>query len=327
MPCYKPLKGWRSREVNSETGKRSIVFKADEGFSDLPVQVPCGKCVGCRIEHSRQFAIRCVHEASLYPDNCFVTLTYNDQCLPSGSNLVVSDLQKFFKRLRKRFGSGIRYLACGEYGVVCKICSKSFNFCVCGSFVPSAGRPHYHACIFNHTFSDLVYLYTTTAGSKMYRSAILESLWPYGFSTVGEVNFKSAGYVARYSWKKIDDERTSEYYSGRRSEFVVMSRGSKSLGTKGIGYGWYQRFKDDVYNHDVVVLDQGVSCRPPKYYDSQFELDNPEDYAKIKSKRSFKVRECANGNDVSKHPSRLPYREYVARRRITRLARRFEDEG
>lgn len=82
MPCFRPLKGYKSRVRNRDTGKRSIVFNPREGFHDLPVTLPCGQCIGCRLERSRQWAIRCAHEASLYEENCFITLTYRDEDLP-----------------------------------------------------------------------------------------------------------------------------------------------------------------------------------------------------------------------------------------------------
>jgi len=102
MPCYKPLSGWRSRFKN-ESGKRSIVFNKSLAYVDMPVEVPCGRCIGCRLERSRQWAMRCVHESSLYDDNCFITLTYDDEFLPAGGTLVKRHFQLFIKRLRKRY--------------------------------------------------------------------------------------------------------------------------------------------------------------------------------------------------------------------------------
>ena len=78
MACYSPIKGWRSKDVNPDTGKRSIVFNPKHAFQDMPVEVPCGQCIGCRLERSRQWAMRCVHEAQLHRDNSFITLTYDD---------------------------------------------------------------------------------------------------------------------------------------------------------------------------------------------------------------------------------------------------------
>lgn len=104
MPCYRPITAWYSREVN-RSGKRSLVFsprKAEQ--QDDPIQISCGQCIGCRLERSRQWAVRCLHEASLYEDNCFITLTFDDNHLFKRNNpasLDIRDFQLFMKRLRK----------------------------------------------------------------------------------------------------------------------------------------------------------------------------------------------------------------------------------
>ena len=129
MPCYHPLKGYRSPVPNSK-GKFPFVF----GRTGAAV-IPCGKCVGCVLDRSRDWALRCVHEASLHERNCLVTLTYDSEFLPPFGSLVPSDLQKFLKRLRKSLGADIKFFACGEYG-------------------ETGGRPHYHLCLFNCDFDD-----------------------------------------------------------------------------------------------------------------------------------------------------------------------------
>lgn len=86
VPCYSPVKGYRSAQL-TKNGKRKIVFNREQGFVDLPVTIPCGQCIGCRLEKSRQWAIRCVHEASLYENNCFITLTYSPENLPEDGSL------------------------------------------------------------------------------------------------------------------------------------------------------------------------------------------------------------------------------------------------
>ena len=63
--------------------------------------IPCGQSIGCRLERCRQWAVRCMHEASLYSSNCFLTLTYRPEDLPECASLVPDDLTKFIKRLRK----------------------------------------------------------------------------------------------------------------------------------------------------------------------------------------------------------------------------------
>lgn len=106
MPCYHPLSGWYSKTRNA-SGKRSIVFNLQEAYKDKPLQVPCGRCIGCRLEKARQWAVRCMHEASLYDKNCFVTLTYDEDYCPE--SLIPEHFVLFMKRLRKRYGAGIRF--------------------------------------------------------------------------------------------------------------------------------------------------------------------------------------------------------------------------
>ena len=155
MPCYHPIKGFRSREVNPGTGRRPLVFNKKDGFEDLPVEIRCGQCVGCRLDRSREWAIRCVHEAALYDDNCFVTLTYNDENLPDPPSLVVRDCQLFMKKLRRRYEpKKIRFFLCGEYGEMNR-------------------RPHYHAILFNHDFEDKVLWQNSSSGSPLYVSSYL----------------------------------------------------------------------------------------------------------------------------------------------------------
>ena len=210
MVCYYPLKGYRSR-----SGK-GIVFNRANGFVDMPMAVPCGQCIGCRLERSRMWAVRCVHEASLHADNCFITLTFDDSHLSHTGTLITSDFQKFMKRLRKEFsGRRIRYFHCGEYG-------------------EKLGRPHHHACLFGFDFSDKV-LWSVRSNVKLYRSPTLDRIWGQGYCTIGDVNFESAAYVARYVTKKITGEVAVDHYKvgvdvstgeviSKKPEFVTMSR-------------------------------------------------------------------------------------------------------
>lgn len=295
MPCYNPLTGWYSRFKN-DSGKRSLTFKSREGFSDLQVKVPCGQCIGCRLERSRQWAIRCVHEASLYENNCFITLTFDDKHLEPSGSLVKADFQKFMKRLRKMFGSGVRYYHCGEYGEKLK-------------------RPHHHACLFNFDFPDKE-LWDVRDGVRLYRSGLLEKLWPFGFSTVGEVTFESAAYVARYVTKKITGEKAASYYGSLEPEYTTMSR------RPGIASRWINQFKRDVYPHDFVVIRDGRKCRPPKYYDRSYELTDPDQFGLIKRKR---VERAMASKDNS--PDRLAARHKLQVLRARKLKRGYEGDS
>lgn len=301
MVCYHPLKGYRAREPG-KSGKRAIVFNANAGFADLPVEVPCGQCIGCRIARSKQWAFRCVHEASLHERNCFITLTYDNLNLPEGNTLVLEHFQLFMKRLRAKYGADIRFFHCGEYG-------------------EHDMRPHYHALLFNFDFSDKIVWRKSAAGgeSYVYRSAALEALWPYGFSTVGSVTYESAAYVARYIMKKMTgpasiiyephmDEATGEIYGTRRPPYITMSR------RPGIGKGWFDKFKSDVYPDDFVVLLDGQKGSVPSYYDKQL----PEsELRSVKVDRILSAKRHADNNT----PDRLKVREVVQEARLDKLKR------
>ena len=178
MPCFHPITAYYSR-VENPSGKRSLVFNSDKALVDVPMQVPCGRCIGCRLDRSRSWALRCVHEASLHEQNCFITLTFNDENLLDNSGLKVSDFQNFMKRLRQKIAPRtVRFFHCGEYG-------EKFS------------RPHHHACLFGYDFPDKV-LFRKTSSGNLYTSELLSSLWPFGFSTIAAVTFETAAYVARY---------------------------------------------------------------------------------------------------------------------------------
>ena len=75
VPCYYPLTAWRSRH-RGPSGKLGVTFRLGDGYADMPLKLPCGQCVGCRLERSRQWAVRCVHEAQMHDRNCFITLRF-----------------------------------------------------------------------------------------------------------------------------------------------------------------------------------------------------------------------------------------------------------
>lgn len=288
MPCWHPLTGYYSKEVGP-SGKRRIVFQRDASFSGAALRLPCGRCSGCRLERSRQWAMRCVHESKLWPANSFITLTYDDKFLPPGGTLVKRDFQLFMKRLRDKFvdhtskesydATRVRFYACGEYGELNR-------------------RPHYHAILFNVAFKDRVFFKKNYRGENWYVSKVLDDLWGNGYASVADVSFDSAAYVARYVMKKIDGplaevpkanglthyevyDENGEIFR-RLPEFTLMSRDG------GIGINWYKRYGAETYNHDSVIIN-GRPVRPPRFYDGKFEVDNPTRLAALKKLRKRKA--------------------------------------
>lgn len=307
MPCYHPIAAYK-------TACGSVVFSELKRYDILhTLSLPCGQCVGCRLEYSRQWAVRCLLESSLHDANCFVTLTYDDENLPPDRGLRYRDFQLFMKRLRKRYGNKVRFYMCGEYG-------------------PLHGRPHYHACLFNHDFSDRVFWQKTPSGSLLYTSDALAELWPHGFSSVGDVTFESAAYVARYIMKKITGDMAKVAYAYTDDEtgeigWVEPEFCHMSL-KPGIGAEWLEKFACDVFPHDRIVV-RGVEMSLPKYFDKLIERsldwlsefhEVHVDHEMIKHKRERNARIHWRDNT----PERLAVRETVAKARLNLLSRSVE---
>lgn len=269
MPCFRTLKGYRSKALNP-TGKRSITFDKKEALHlDAVVTLPCQQCRFCRLEHSRNWAVRATHEASLYENNCFLTLTYDDQHLPRYGSLDYSAPVAFMKALRQKFGKDIRSFGCAEYG-------------------EKLSRPHYHICLFNFNFDDRK-LWKNDEENRLYLSKDLQALWPQGHSTIGELTFESAAYVARYVTKKITGERAQNHYEriDPRNGEVLTKLPERSIAVSrmpGLGKPWFDQNLNFLLHHDFVVC-RGKKVRPPKYYDRLMEKLHPEAFAKIKEKR------------------------------------------
>lgn len=314
MPCFHPLSAFK-------TDSGSIVFR-ESGKIKQKLTLPCGQCVGCRLERSRQWAVRCMHESQMHEKNCFITLTFSSESLAARDvpmSLDVRDFQLFMKRLRKKYGEGIRFYHCGEYGEMCAVCFENRYQCKCQVFTEWTGRPHYHACLFGHDFDDKE-LWKIHNGEKYYVSKELSELWPYGWHTIGEVTFESAAYCARYIMKKINgDLAESRYYdllTGEclKPEYTTMSR------RPGIGRAWLDKYHDDVYPHDTVVV-RGTKCRPPKYYDFIKKDLDPESFEKIQHDRLTAMAVHADNNT----PERLSVRESITKARLKLLKRNSED--
>lgn len=301
MTCYHPIQAWRKRGAfDPRTGKWPLTFKHQDGV--LPVLIPCGHCIGCRLEYSRQWAIRCVHESLMYEHNVFVTLTFDDKHLPP--DLSVRDVQLFMKRLRKeKNGSRVRFFAAGEYG-------------------EKLGRPHYHIILFNCDFEDKVY-YKTVRGNRLYVSPTLDKLWGNGFAVIGDVTFESCAYVARYVTKKINGDKADEHYylPGtdliRTPEFATMSR------KPGIGRPFLDKYKNDVYGYDRVLI-RGHLSKPPTFYDRCLETLDPDEYARTLKKRLKVKRHMLLHRAADNTPERLDVRERCKLNSINFLARKYE---
>ena len=294
MACFHPLSAFRILQTGA------ICFSPPSG-AFLPLRLPCGQCWGCRLERSRQWAVRCMHEAALYEENCFITLTYAPNHLPAYGSLDKSAFPRFMKRLRKRISPRkVRFYHAGEYG-------EQF------------GRPHYHACLFGYDFPDKIAL-GDRGGFPIWESPMLAELWPFGHTEIGSVTFESAAYVARYIMKKVTGRNAELAYryvneDGEighiEPEYTTMSR------RPGIGQPWLDKYMTDVYPLDGVVM-AGRLMKPPRFYDVSYELIAP-DAMEVVRQKSREARRVLDGTE-----ERLAVREECAIARSSLLKRGLE---
>lgn len=255
--------------------------------------LPCGQCIGCRLDRSVSWAVRVMAEAQGHFMSSFITLTYDDAHLPYGGSLHYRHFQLFMKRLRFKIGPR-RFFMCGEYG-------------------GELGRPHYHAALFGVEFGDRYPWRKSPAGFQLYRSALLDSLWDLGNAEIGDLSFDSAAYIARYCTKKITGNMAEHHYAKLvpdTGEIIQLEPEFARMSLKpGIGAEWFDKYKSDCIPRDAVIL-EGRSVPIPRYFLDRLSEDERSEYA---------LRQFAkHGNvwpeiDGESSPERLRVREAVAR--------------
>jgi hypothetical protein len=307
MPCTEPLSCWV--HGTTENGKDKYVFR-NPGTGAEEQKVPCGKCLSCLIDKSKEWATRGFHESQCHLENCFITLTYNDQHLPEHSTLVKEHLTRFIKRLRERIKPiQIKFLAAGEYGSA-----------------ENTHRPHYHLCIFGFAPMDKKYLFTNKHGDPVFTSDFIEQCWkdkddtePKGYITVSELNYRTVAYVARYTVKKIvprgkrkqekfwiDTETGETNYDpeayrynllmqNKIPEYITMSNG--------IGKEWHKRHITDTHKDYITV--NYMKAKIPRYYDKLMEEKDPERLEAIKEKRIAVAKELERSDQENKQAATI----------------------
>ncbi|QCQ85049.1 replication initiator protein [Blackfly microvirus SF02] len=302
MVCYGPLRGYypKTKLANGEINpEKKLVFRKDKSETGIGMKIPCGKCQGCRLEQSRQWAMRCMHEKRMHREagSAFLTLTYDEKHLPKDYGLCKPDLQNFMKRLRKARTSGLRFFACGEYG-------EAFQ------------RPHYHVLLFNTDFADKKKSLNQKEGSfDTYTSDELKRLWPYGNNFIGEVTFDSCAYVARYITKKLPSRElvlADGRHIVRDPEFTCMSL------RPGLGTAYYEKFGHEIHIHDSVVM-RGHEVSPPRFYDEKLRKSDPARYEQVKKLRRRRIMKLSRQDNTQ---ARLRVREVVSLAKLSQKGKR-----
>lgn len=249
------------------------------GEYEYSLMVPCQQCLGCRIDYSKHWADRIVMEQLMSPPNTcfFVTLTYDEEnlqeCLTGhsyeymiegqpimlkGATLIKEHFQLFMKRLRAYYEEhynhqGIRYFIAGEYG------SKT-------------RRPHFHVCFFNLPIPDLEFYSNNFQGDVLYNSPTLEKIWGKGYVVIGELNWETAAYTARYVVKKFKGKESEQFYEsvgGVLPEFCLSSR------RPGIAGAYFDKEVETIYRHDCIQLPSTKKrdgrTTVPRYFDKLLE--------------------------------------------------------
>lgn len=272
------------QEFNRESYQYYMSFPGNREKEEI-LMIPCGRCIGCRERYSREWALRCMLEAKQWTHNYFLTLTYNDDNVPFadsdfGLNMTLDkrDVQLFLKRLREYFSrvfgiDNIRFFCCGEYG-------------------PKNMRPHYHMILFNCPIPDLKFVSNTPIGDALYTSSCIDKLWDKGFITIGECNYLTCSYTARYVLKKQFGDNL-EYCESRniQPEFMTCSR------RPGIAHDYFDENFASVYDLDSIVIptkDGSKSMPPPKYFDHLYENLYPDLFSAKKALRQSAFRESSS---------------------------------
>lgn len=273
MPCEKPIKAWRP----ALSGPLRF-DPPNNGRAYTPINIPCGYCLLCREEQARQQAVRVTHEAMSHEENCFVTLTYDNKNLPPYGGLRYDDLVKFWKRVRKflwkHYRKRLRYYAVGEYG------DKTL-------------RPHYHACIFGHAFTEGRVILKTTP-HLLWWSPELAQLWGMGNNvSVGALNFETARYTASYVTKKLRMKQQYVRIEEETGELVKLEQ-PRAFMSRNLARKWWEENRHYVSATDTVIIN-GRKQKPPKAYDKWLGEVNKLPLEMVKEERKRKSKTTTKG--------------------------------
>lgn len=285
MSCYSPLKASRQEDGSIVVLDYKRRYSSDyyqdvsakfDGLGDDFLFFRCGKCVGCLLNRSLNWAVRCEHEAMYHEENYFLTLTFNDKFLPSDYSLKTWHLQDFWKRVRHGLDNEAEYFD----GVFAGAEAPRIKYYAAGEYGDLNFRPHYHAIVFGlplRRLGDLVY-HAKSKDFTLYRSTWLERFWPWGFSTVSEMSFETAAYVARYCMKKVFKDGPEAYAEAG----IVPERAWIS---KGLGRSWYEEYKAETWRDDYIVNSRGRQMSVPRTYLRWLEQVEDEQAWAIKAAR------------------------------------------
>lgn len=231
--------------------------------ADRKIQLPCGKCIECRLAYSREWGLRSVHEATQHDQNTFLTLTYDDSAL-TDPKLNYEDFQVFIRALRDSISIRASSIFTRKTYVV-----NPISYIVAGEYGSKTKRPHWHTVIFGYKAADEKFKYTSKSGHPLFSSESLDKIWGKGIVEAGAVTLESASYCARYALKELaHGELVDEY----KPLFKASTRPA-------IAARWLETFCTDVFNHGRLHLADGSISEIPRYYKKWCEKHRPDLWA------------------------------------------------
>lgn len=270
--------------------KNKMHVKNYEKKNYTPIEIPCGICLGCRLDHANMWATRVWMETKCWNTNCFVTLTYNEQNLPKNKQLIKKDMQDFFKRLLKLEEGREEW-----ENPITKEIQKPIRRFYCGEYGEKNKRPHYHAALFNYKPKDLKPYKTNRHGDMLYTSKTLQKIWGHGFVIIGELNYKSACYIARYVQKKagISGRKLPKILRSKTKvdEFIEMSR------CPGIGLQYWMENKEKIKRNGGILIkinDEVKNKKIPRYFKKKWEEEYREEYDKFVAENRMRMEKEIN---------------------------------
>lgn len=332
MSCYHPLPAIQRKEggqiefVNKEALIKDARGEVFAPFGYRYLEVPCGKCIGCRLDYSKQWATRIMKEAEQWENNWFLTLTYDPENVPwqssinletgeyvQGMTLQPEHLTKFLKDLRRYWKyhyneDNIRFYACGEYG-------------------GKTQRPHYHVAVMNWNIpGGLLKEWKKSQNGMYYQCETVAKIWKKGFICLAKLEWESAAYVARYMLKKQKGKDADQYYKSMAQipEFTRCSR------NPGIAREWYEQNKDKIYKNDEMFIARkggAQKVKPPAYYDKLFDVEDHERMQEIKEERRKAANEASRrkrANTTLNDEEQRKVEENKKEEQIKKLKRQIE---
>lgn len=257
MPCFHPITAYRGAAGGA------ISF-TEGGDSGPPLELPCGRCLGCRKRRTLEWVTRITNEAQMHDANSFVTLTYGENCEP---DLNYADFQTFMRKLRRQHR--VRFFVAGEYGDINK-------------------RPHWHAIIFGKSFSR-----DYPVSKDAWGSHELDELWDRrGWASHGEVNNTTAGYVAAYCIPKrsADDQKYQRVHLGTGEIIQIRPEFARMSLKPGLGETWIKKYHKEVYSaRDGIIRPGGQQIKPPRYYDKIMATINNKQLMEVETNRQLEA--------------------------------------